>query len=427
MLTEDLIGVEAAREAVARERLEELQALARTYRNWSVKELALALGRQPGRLVPESGMPKIDLVVGLAKSLDWPVEAVVDHLMKPGDSGKRITAGRDTAADFATLYNASLQHRSERGYAEAIRLAVRAHVVADNPTRKAAAYYIESLAHEACGSFVEAVRCLRESVRLDGVRLDWRLLADAQLANMLFMQGHATHAIGIATSVLEYSDALDEAPTMKLARALAHWSRGHALRSSVPLVHTGPWKSLAESARADFRAASDLSDELAACPAISSSRNLDFAACIDVSILELNAVCDEGTEEISLQKLLEVVRTPECATQPSGERKAWAAVSLANTAKRFVSDEMQCRGMLEVASAALRAHALATSNWYFGHRHLEIDNERRRTLQGHGSARRALDATEARLVAGVLGQIPGARGSADEFFELYACRQGGTA
>ena len=427
MLTEDLIGVEAAREAVARERLEELQALARTYRNWSVKELALALGRQPGRLVPESGMPKIDLVVGLAKSLDWPVEAVVDHLMKPGDSGKRMTAGRDAPADFAALYNASLQHRSDGNFAEAIRLAVRAHVVADNPTRKAAAYYIESLAHEACGSFVEAVRCLREAVRMDGVRLDWRLLADAQLAQLLFLQGHSTHAIGIATSVLEYSDALDQAPTMKLARALAHTARGHALRSAVPLVHTGPWKSLAESARADFRAAAELADELAQCPAISSARNLDFAACVEMCILELNAVCDEGSEETSLRTLLEVVRTPECATQPSGERRAWAAVALVNTAKRFVTDEMQCRGILEVASAALRAHAMSTSNWYFGHRHLELDNDRRRALQGQGSARRALDATEARLVAGVLGQIPGARGSADEFFELYAGRQGATA
>ena len=82
-MKEDVDSRELDREALARERLEELQALARTYRNWSVKELAIALGRQPGRLIPDSGMPKIDVVVGLAKALDWPIEAVVDHLMKP--------------------------------------------------------------------------------------------------------------------------------------------------------------------------------------------------------------------------------------------------------------------------------------------------------------------------------------------------------
>ena len=101
MLTDEIGGLEEAREALARERLEELQALARTYRNWSVKELALALGRQPGRLVPDSGMPKIDLVVGLAKALDWPVEAVVDHLMKPASNGRKPEVVHDSAADYA--------------------------------------------------------------------------------------------------------------------------------------------------------------------------------------------------------------------------------------------------------------------------------------------------------------------------------------
>jgi hypothetical protein len=101
MLTEELGGLEAAREALARERLEELQALARTYRNWSVKELAHALGRQPGRLVPESGMPKIDLVVGLAKALDWPVDAVVEHLMKPASDGRSAGIRQDKTEDYA--------------------------------------------------------------------------------------------------------------------------------------------------------------------------------------------------------------------------------------------------------------------------------------------------------------------------------------
>ena len=37
MSTDATIGLEGARESDARDRLEELQALARTYRNWSVK------------------------------------------------------------------------------------------------------------------------------------------------------------------------------------------------------------------------------------------------------------------------------------------------------------------------------------------------------------------------------------------------------
>ena len=135
-------GIGAAREALARERLEELQALARTYRSWSMKELAAALGRQPGRLVPDSGMPKIDLVVALAKALDWPVEAVVDHLVKPPSIDRKAVAShlmKDAPSDFKSLYNQSLEKRMQRDSIEAVRLAVRAQAVADTPTRRAAA------------------------------------------------------------------------------------------------------------------------------------------------------------------------------------------------------------------------------------------------------------------------------------------------
>jgi hypothetical protein len=102
-MIDETCTTDAAREALARVRLEELQALARTYRNWSVKELAIALGRQPGRLVPESGMPKIDLVVALAKALDWPIEAVVEHLVKPEMVLRIDAAGIDLFGELGAV------------------------------------------------------------------------------------------------------------------------------------------------------------------------------------------------------------------------------------------------------------------------------------------------------------------------------------
>jgi len=80
--------------------------------------------------------------------------------------------------------------------------------------------------------------------------------------------------------------------------------------------------------------------------------------------------------------------------------------------------------VLELASAALRAHAAATSNWFFAHQHLEIDSERRRRLGSLAHGSRVLDATEAKLVAGVLGHVPAARTRADEYLALYATREG---
>jgi len=424
MLTDEIGGVEAAREALARERLEELQALARTYRNWSVKELAHALGRQPGRLVPDSGMPKIDLVVGLAKALDWPVEAVVDHLMKP-TTDRKPAVQQDRATDYAQLYNESLQKRLERDYAEAIRLAVRARAIADTPTRRAAAFYIESFAHEASGSYVEAVRCLREAVRIDGVALNWRLLCDAHLASVLFMQGFTTQSIGVASSVIEYADSVaSEDDVLELARGVAHWAKGHSLRTSIPLANFEAWQNLAQISRDHFLRAEESASRLATRPGF-ETKNLTFATSIDVIALEPAAIFDEGARERAVRTLVEVIREGGTSQPGVSERKAWASVALANTAKRFLTDPMQLRGVLELASSALRAHAVATNNWYFAHRHLQLDAERRRALVDNGCASRALDATEARLVAGVLGQIPAARSDSVSYFELYAVQEGG--
>ena len=425
MLTDEVGGLEEAREALARERLEELQALARTYRNWSVKELAHALGRQPGRLVPDSGMPKIDLVVGLAKALDWPVEAVVDHLMKPAAGTRRATVQQDAPADYARLYNESLAKRLERDLTDAVRLAVRAGAVADTPTRRAAALVVEAQAHEAGGSYVEAVRCLREASRIQGIALDWRLVCDANLANMLFMQGQGTHALGIAATVLDYVTTMKPTPVIEWAKAQASWARGHAIRASIPAEHCAAWRPLAENAREDIRRVHDVTAELMSAEGGSQIHYGSMHASAGAVLLELDALCDPERADDCIRAQLEIVREHGDLTPSIGERKAWAAVGLANSAKRFVSDEMQRRGILEIASATLRAHAVATSNWYFAHQHLELDAERRRQLAGNGVASRALDAVEAKLVAGVLGQIPAARQDAGEFLALYGAREGG--
>jgi tetratricopeptide (TPR) repeat protein len=423
-MKEDVDSRELDREALARERLEELQALARTYRNWSVKELAIALGRQPGRLIPDSGMPKIDVVVGLAKALDWPIEAVVDHLMKP-NARQTVRQGGDKPSDYASLFNESLQKRLERDYFGAIRCAVRAGAVADNPTRRAAAWTIESDAHEASGSYQEALRCLQVASQIGEIALDWRLLIDTKIANVLFMQGGGTQVIGIASSVLDYASNAEQTHVLDLARSLAYWARGHALRASIPTKGFEAWKSIAANARADFEASRAIALELQASEAGYGDKNLTYLTAIDVILMELHAVVGADFACSAIDNLVGVVREGGSSATGMSERKAWASLALANTAKRYLGDEMQLWGILELCSAALKAHAMATSNWYFGHRHLELDGERRRRLGFIGLGAKALGPADARLIAGVLGHVPSSRVSADEFLELYGNRGGG--
>jgi tetratricopeptide (TPR) repeat protein len=417
-MKEDVDSREVDREALARERLEELQALARTYRNWSVKELAIALGRQPGRLIPDSGMPKIDVVVGLAKALDWPIEAVVDHLMKP-NARQTVRQGGDKPSDYASLFNESLQKRLERDYFGAIRCAVRAGAVADNPTRRAAAWTIESDAHEASGSYQEALRCLQVASQIGEIALDWRLLIDTKIANVLFMQGGGTQVIGIASSVLDYAANAEQTHVLDLARSLAYWARGHALRASIPTKGFEAWKSIAANARADFEASRAIALELQASGAGYGDKNLTYLTAIDVILMELHAVTS-GSGDAAFESLIPELRNSASGNVGCSEQKAWSAVVLANTAKRFMPDDMRLWGVVDLCSGVLKAHAVATSNWYFAHRHLELDQERRSRLGFLRFSTHALGPQEARLVAGVLGHVTSSRLRADEFLELYA-------
>ena len=69
-----------------RRRLEQLLRLALAYKDCSRKELARVLGRDPTKLVPGTGLPKLDLVVELAGVLDWPVGDVVSFLWSNHDT-----------------------------------------------------------------------------------------------------------------------------------------------------------------------------------------------------------------------------------------------------------------------------------------------------------------------------------------------------
>src|SRR5437867_2639849 len=65
---------------IRRRRLEQLLELAQAYQGCSRKELARLLGRDRTKLVPSSGVPKLDLVVDLSRVLDWQVGDVTGFL-----------------------------------------------------------------------------------------------------------------------------------------------------------------------------------------------------------------------------------------------------------------------------------------------------------------------------------------------------------
>ena len=67
-----------------RHRLGQLLDLAQNYRGWTRKQLSAELGRDPTKLIPGSGVPKLDVIIALAKTLDWTLdEHGIDEADKP--------------------------------------------------------------------------------------------------------------------------------------------------------------------------------------------------------------------------------------------------------------------------------------------------------------------------------------------------------
>jgi len=105
----------------SKQRLEELIALARTYRGWPSKDLARELGRYVHHLVPNSGVPKLDIVVALAEALDWTVQDVVDDLYGNVPSG----VGEKPAETWVELDRAAWEAHAEGRYEEMLAIAKR--------------------------------------------------------------------------------------------------------------------------------------------------------------------------------------------------------------------------------------------------------------------------------------------------------------
>ena len=99
-----------SRDEVRRDRLSQFVDLARIYRRWTKIQTAQALGREPSKVVPESGNPKLDLVVGLAEALDWDVGDVAEGIWR----------------DEAEAYG-EIETMAERGFAILDREAIEAH------------------------------------------------------------------------------------------------------------------------------------------------------------------------------------------------------------------------------------------------------------------------------------------------------------
>lgn len=416
----------ATREAAARERLGQLQGLARTYRNWSAKDLAQALGRQVGRLVPDSGTPKLDLVIGLARALDWTPGTVIQHILVAsearGEPSRADAAATKRKGGFMDLHGIALECRRERRLKEALEHARGALAIADTPERQIGGCLLVHSCLESMGRYRDAVDCIKSGLAIEDASPEWRLLLECRLANLLMLQSESTPALGLATNVLERCGDFEPTPTIAVVRTCCHFTRGQVLRALIGAQAIPPARAAAISAGNELILAEQCEARLAAVGEAANPQASGLGDSVRASLPELDAVCGSISADEAIRRQRAVIAGGVADGERTSESKAWAAVGLAATARRFITDDVILLGLLEIASATLRAHAVRSNSWFFAHHHFELELERRRMLPEMGVSQRALDATEARLLTGVLGQITVAREQAGDFLSLYGQR-----
>ncbi len=86
-----------------KERLHRLIDLALVYQSATRSQLAQRLQRDQSRLYPDTANPKMDMLVGLAQALEWPVDAVIDYIINGEPRSASPSSNGHAGEDFAAL------------------------------------------------------------------------------------------------------------------------------------------------------------------------------------------------------------------------------------------------------------------------------------------------------------------------------------
>jgi len=229
-----------------RDRLVHVLDLARMYRGWTRQEVAAALGREPSKVVPESVNPKLDLVVGIAKLLEWSVGEVAECLWDES----RVDNDSPSDARPASIVREAPSSNSDRAF-----------MLATSARR---------LRRE--GHFQRAVERLQRAMLEPSLPWVVRSMLQAELAEAHYLLWHLAEARSLASELLRQTTRQESASSPQASAtsarapiAFATAIRGHASRR---LMRTQPElrHRHASAGRADLVAALSAIDELLADP-----------------------------------------------------------------------------------------------------------------------------------------------------------------
>ncbi len=400
------------RTTVRRDRLSRFVDLARVYRGWSRQQLATHLGRDLSKIVPDSGNPKLDLVVALAEALDWNVgdvaECVWDGPGEPAAAPAAPVPGGDAAAHDAHALDA---HRAGdwRAMLDAARCMLGA--ARDGATR-ARALNRMSGAHDGMGRYVRSLECLREALDERPLPAALRLMLHVNLANAHYALWNVVEARATAGEIVARFEAVPpDGRLERVAQAFATMVRGQCARR---MMEREPERAHAHAraAKADLVRAGTLLGTLAR--EFGDESYGGVANTCRGALLEVECVLGERDPADAVATITEALGNAEDPLiAPPGdwlESWGWWAIFGCNVAIRHLEDPGFHRAMAIFTNKAVEI-ADRLGNWSLRERAFTLEHVRRRRLARTSGfdAEWVLDEEDVRTLAGTMGRFPAFR------------------
>ena len=394
-----------------KKRLERLLDLAQVYRGWTRKELAGVLGRDPTKLVPGSGNPKLDLVVQLAEALDWNIgdvtECLINDFAIEHSVGTRSTA--DETDDFDELNRQAREAHARGDYRDLITLARRAYASAQTPEQRALACNRELGGWDGLGRYARSLEAAQSGLRESPISSDLRRALQSNLANAYYTLWHLVESRATSLELLERYE--HEPPTSEWDRCTLAFSNYVLGNTHRRLIDAEPENATrhAETAARLLRTAHDQCMELARDVHESYE---GIARTCRGGIMEAEVVL--GTRDARSvvaeinDGLNDVIDLSSIENGDMLESYGWWCIFGCNISIRHISDERDLHRTMALFTNKADEIANRLDNWSM--------RERVFTLQHAGHQRfigwtgqpipMTIDSEDIKMITGTMGRFP---------------------
>ena len=392
-----------------RQRLAQMLDLAQTYRGWTRKDLARALGRDPTKLIPGSGVPKLDLVVDLAGVLDWNVEDVVGFFWENEDGSEDAA----TRGDFDTLDDAMRAAHREGQYGLMTKLAKRAFELANDSEERARACNREAGGWDGLGRYQNAMKAVQRGLQQTPVTGDFRRMLQSNLANAYYSLWSLVEARSVAGDLLQSFE--DEPPVSERdvkTKAFAHYVSGNTARRLLS-VETDRLEVHAKRAQRDLSHAITMYEELNAKtpdPAYRGIARTSRGALIEVAATLGTMSPDDAIAE--LKQGVDIFIDED--NRPGGdelESIGWWCIFGCNIALRFVSDERELQQHMAIFTNKADEIADLLESWAIRERVFTMEHTRWERAVGCTGFEIpcVVDDDDIRIITGTMARFPSFR------------------